>query len=215
MSKIKNFIFDIDGTLINSYDMYMPPLFTTLAKHGIHYSPAEEERIGKDAFGITGYDTLAMINLDPDKIPAILDEWFNLAFKNAGKVKAFAGINESLQALADRPGNRLAIGTSKKRPEYDQYFAALFPFAKLFSQIVTSDQVKAGKPAPDMVEKAVADLGVNKDEAVYVGDTINDLKAAHAAGVAFAAALYGSAKPETIKDGADFLLHSPADLLKI
>lgn len=215
MTEIQNFIFDIDGTLIDSYDMYMPPMFTTLAKHGIHFSPAEEEKIGKDAFGITGYDALAMIDIDRDQIPGILDEWFKQAFKNADKVKAFKGINDSLHQLANRPGTSLAIGTSKQRPEYDKYFAARFPFSKLFSEIVTSDQIKEGKPAPDMVEKAVADLGVKKEAAVYVGDTINDLKAAHAAGVPFAAALYGSAKPETIKDQADFLLHTPTDLLKI
>lgn len=51
-------------------------------------------------------------------------------------------------------------------------------------------------------------------QTVYVGDTINDLKAAKAAGVKSAAALYGSANPASIM-GADFLLHEPADLLKI
>lgn len=215
MASINNFIFDIDGTLIDSYDMYMPPMFTTLAKHGIHFSHEEEEKIGKQAFGITGSDALKLLHIDPQEIPAMQKEWFDQAFQRADVVKAFPGIAETLDNLSQRPGSHLAIGTSKIRPEYDQYFADRFFFAGLFDDVVTSDVIKAGKPAPDMVEKAVADLGVKPDQAVYVGDTINDLKAAHAAGVAFAAALYGSANPDSIRDQADFQLNSPADLLKI
>ena len=33
---IKNYIFDIDGTLINTIDMYMPAMIETLEKHGFH-----------------------------------------------------------------------------------------------------------------------------------------------------------------------------------
>ena len=215
MASINNFIFDIDGTLIDSYDMYMPPMFTTLAKHGIHFSPAEEKKIGKLAFGITGSDALKMLKIDPKKIPVIQQEWFKQAFQRADAVKAFPGIAETLDKLAQRQGSHLAIGTSKRKPEYNQYFADRFFFAGLFDEVVTSDMINEGKPAPDMVEKAIADLGVNPDQAVYVGDTINDLKAAHAAGVPFAAALYGSVNPDSIKDQADFQLHTPADLLKI
>ena len=61
---------------------------------------------------------------------------------------------------------------------------------------------------------ALDQMHATPETAVYVGDTINDEKAAHAAGVKFAAALYGAATPEKIMDG-DFLLHQPTDLLNI
>ena len=38
MAQMKNFIFDIDGTLINTIDMYMPAMFEVLAKHGYQYT---------------------------------------------------------------------------------------------------------------------------------------------------------------------------------
>lgn len=38
MTKIHNFIFDIDGTLIRTFDMYMPALFAVLARHGYSFT---------------------------------------------------------------------------------------------------------------------------------------------------------------------------------
>ena len=56
-------------------------------------------------------------------------------------------------------------------------------------------------------------LGARPENSVYVGDTINDLKAAHNAGIKFAGALYGSSQPK--HSDADYPLHEPQDLLKI
>ena len=60
----------------------------------------------------------------------------------------------------------------------------------------------------------MSQMHATPETAVYVGDTVNDEKAAHAAGVKFASALYGAANPEKIMDG-DFLLYQPTDLLNI
>ena len=55
---IKNYIFDIDGTLINTIDMYMPAMIEILEKHGYHTDPADVEQKKHDLFGITGMDAL-------------------------------------------------------------------------------------------------------------------------------------------------------------
>ena len=39
--QITNFIFDIDGTLINTYEKYMPPMIDVMEKHGYHV-PADQ-----------------------------------------------------------------------------------------------------------------------------------------------------------------------------
>ena len=79
--------------------------------------------------------------------------------------------------------------------------------------ITSADTVKH-KPYPEPILAAVEKLGARPEESVYVGDTVNDLRAAKAAGVKFAGALYGSANLDAIKD-ADYPLTSPLDLLKI
>lgn len=210
--KMQNFIFDIDGTLIDTLDMYMPAMIQTLRNHGYQVAPEDEEETMHRLFGITGVDALRIFGVKEDEIAPMVKEWFALSYQREDRVKILPGIPEALQMLADQ-GKNLAVATSKLQSEYD-HFKQQFAFAKLFDTVITSDDTKKHKPDPEPILAAVTKMGADPATSVYVGDTINDLKAAKAAGVKFAGALYGSANPDAIKD-ADFPLTSPADLLKI
>ena len=212
--KIENFIFDIDGTLIDTIDMYMPAMIDTLAQHGHPVAPDKVEQTKHDLFGITGQDALRLAGISEDEIPAIQQDWFKLAYQRADQVKVFDGIPEMLNALANREDAKIAIATSKLADEYQEYFVNKYDFAKLFKVAITSADTKKHKPAPDPILAAMDKMGADPATTVYVGDTINDMKAAHAAGAKFAGALYSSANPDSIKD-ADFPLMKPADLLEI
>lgn len=211
--KMKNFIFDIDGTLIDTFDMYMPAMIDTLAQHGHPVAPDKVEQTKKDLFGITGKDALRLAGISEDEIPAIQKDWFALAYQRADRAKVIADIPEMLNTLANREGIKIAIATSKLADEY-QDFVQKYDFAKLFKVAITSADTKKHKPAPDPILAAMDKMGVDPATTVYVGDTINDLKAAHAAGVKFAGTFYSAANPDSIKD-ADFALMKPADLLEI
>lgn len=213
-NKITNYIFDIDGTLIDTLDMYMPAMIETLRQHGYQVAPEDEEATMHRLFGITGKDALKLFGVKPDDIQSIRDAWFKLAYQREGRVKVFPQIPETLTTLSQQPGNQLAVATSKTKDEYQAHFQHQFDFAKLFNVVITSSDTSKHKPDPDPILAALDRINADPASAVYVGDTINDLKAAHAAGVKFAGALYGSANPDTIKD-ADFPLEQPADLLKI
>lgn len=212
--KIENFIFDIDGTLIDTIDMYMPAMIDTLAQHGYPVAPDKVEQTKHDLFGITGQDALRLAGISEDEIPAIQQDWFKLAYQRADQVKVIDGIPEMLNALANREDAKIAIATSKLADEYQEYFVNKYDFAKLFKVAITSADTKKHKPAPDPILAAMDKMGADPATTVYVGDTINDMKAAHAAGAKFAGALYSSANPDSIKD-ADFPLMKPADLLEI
>ncbi|MCC4323834.1 HAD-IA family hydrolase [Lactobacillus reuteri] len=212
--KIENFIFDIDGTLIDTIDMYMPAMIDTLAQHGHPVAPDKVEQTKHDLFGITGQDALRLAGISEDEIPAIQQDWFKLAYQRADQVKVIEGIPEMLNTLANREDAKIAIATSKLADEYQEYFVNKYDFAKLFKVAITSADTKKHKPAPDPILAAMDKMGADPATTVYVGDTINDMKAAHAAGAKFAGALYSSANPDSIKD-ADFPLMKPADLLEI
>ncbi|AWD63215.1 putative phosphatase [Limosilactobacillus reuteri] len=212
--KIENFIFDIDGTLIDTIDMYMPAMIDTLAQHGHPVAPDKVEQTKHDLFGITGQDALRLAGISEDEIPAIQQDWFKLAYQRADQVKVIEGIPEMLNTLANREDAKIAIATSKLADEYQEYFVNKYDFAKLFKVAITSADTKRHKPAPDPILAAMDKMGADPATAVYIGDTINDMKAAHAAGAKFAGALYSSANPDSIKD-ADFPLMKPADLLEI
>ena len=212
--KIENFIFDIDGTLIDTIDMYMPAMIDTLAQHGHPVAPDKVEQTKHDLFGITGRDALRLAGISEEEIPEMLKDWFDLAYQRADRAKVIEGIPEMLNTLANREDAKIAIATSKLADEYQEYFVNKYDFAKLFKVAITSADTKKHKPAPDPILAAMDKMGADPATTVYVGDTINDMKAAHAAGAKFAGALYYSANPDSIKD-ADFPLMKPADLLKI
>ena len=212
--KIENFIFDIDGTLIDTIDMYMPAMIDTLAQHGHPVAPDKVEQTKHDLFGITGRDALRLAGISEEEIPEMLKDWFDLAYQRADRAKVIEGIPEMLNTLANREDAKIAIATSKLADEYQEYFVNKYDFAKLFKVAMTSADTKKHKPAPDPILAAMDKMGADPATTVYVGDTINDMKAAHAAGAKFAGALYSSANPDSIKD-ADFPLMKPADLLKI
>lgn len=212
--KIENFIFDIDGTLIDTIDMYMPAMIDTLAQHGHPVAPDKVEQTKHDLFGITGQDALRLAGISEDEIPAIQQDWFDLAYQRADQAKVIEGIPEMLNTLANREDAKIAIATSKLADEYQEYFINKYDFAKLFKVAITSADTKKHKPAPDPILAAMNKMRADPATTVYVGDTINDMKAAHAAGAKFAGALYSSANPDSIKD-ADFPLMKPADLLEI
>ena len=212
--KIENFIFDIDGTLIDTIDMYMPAMIDTLAQHGHPVAPDKVEQTKHDLFGITGRDALRLAGISEEEIPEMLKDWFDLAYQRADRAKVIEGIPEMLNTLANREDAKIAIATSKLADEYQEYFVNKYDFAKLFKVAITSADTKKHKPAPDPILAAMDKMGADPATTVYVGDTINDMKAAHAAGAKFAGALYSSANPDSSKD-ADFPLMKPADLLKI
>ncbi|OTA58113.1 HAD family hydrolase [Limosilactobacillus reuteri] len=212
--KIENFIFDIDGTLTDTIDMYMPAMIDTLAQHGHPVAPDKVEQTKHDLFGITGRDALRLAGISEEEIPEMLKDWFDLAYQRADRAKVIEGIPEMLNTLANREDAKIAIATSKLADEYQEYFVNKYDFAKLFKVAITSADTKKHKPAPDPILAAMDKMGADPATTVYVGDTINDMKAAHAAGAKFAGALYSSANPDSIKD-ADFPLMKPADLLKI
>lgn len=212
--KIENFIFDIDGTLIDTIDMYMPAMIDTLAQHGHPVAPDKVEQTKHDLFGITGRDALRLAGISEEEIPEMLKDWFDLAYQRADRAKVIEGIPEMLNTLANREDAKIAIATSKLADEYQEYFVNKYDFAKLFKVAITSADTKKHKPAPDPILAAMDKIGADPATTVYVGDTINDMKAAHAAGAKFAGALYSSANPDSIKD-ADFPLMKPADLLEI
>ena len=212
--KIENFIFDIDGTLIDTIDMYMPAMIDTLAQHGHPVAPDKVEQTKHDLFGITGQDALRLAGISEEEIPEMLKDWFDLAYQRADRAKVIEGIPEMLNTLANREDAKIAIATSKLADEYQEYFVNKYDFAKLFKVAITSADTKKHKPAPDPILAAMHKMRADPATTVYVGDTINDMKAAHAAGAKFAGALYSSANPDSIKD-ADFPLMKPADLLEI
>lgn len=212
--QITNFIFDVDGTLLDTVDMYMPAAFEVLAQHGIVIPKENQPAKIRRWFGIPAREMLEDAGIPEDKLDQALQENMQLAYKHEDRVHMIDGVDEMLDQLAKRPGVKLAVATSKVRDEYKVHVADRFRFDKHMMVRITATDTKRHKPYPDPVLAAMKAMDAKPENTVYVGDTPNDGKAAHAAGVKFAGAMYGSVNPKAIAN-ADFPLKKPADLLKI
>ena len=81
--------------------------------------------------------------------------------------------------------------------------------------VTSADDVDRSKPAPDLVEVALDKSGVPAGQAVFVGDTVWDVRACQRAGVRCLAVLTGGVSRDELLDaGADAVFDSPADLLE-
>jgi phosphoglycolate phosphatase-like HAD superfamily hydrolase len=74
--------------------------------------------------------------------------------------------------------------------------------------------VESAKPAPDLLQTAVADHGLDPARTVAVGDTVWDVRAARDAGLpCIALTCGGISRAELVEEGADEVYDDPADLL--
>jgi phosphoglycolate phosphatase len=74
----------------------------------------------------------------------------------------------------------------------------------------------ARKPAPDTVEKALAELGITRDEAIYVGDSDVDIETAKNAGLSCVSVTWGFRDEAFLREhGAGRIIRKPFELLKM
>lgn len=103
-----------------------------------------------------------------------------------GKVKPFQeGIFDYLSALREL-GIRLGVATNRSREflDYELHTVDGGRWAALFDVTVCADDVSAYKPDPEIVHKAIADVGETADEGVwYVADSLVDMQTAQNAGI--------------------------------
>jgi len=181
-------LFDLDGTLIDSIDLILKSAQYAFAKCGIPGPSPAEWLVG------VGRPLPVMFrHFAPrggDDVPALIAAYreFQMANHDA-LVHAYEGIPQMLAALAKR-GHPLAIVTSKT----DALAARGLAHTGLdgfFATIVGMDSCQRHKPDPEPVMIALDRLGYAPGEAWFVGDSIHDMEAGNAAGVATVGALWG------------------------
>jgi HAD superfamily hydrolase (TIGR01509 family) len=213
---IKAVIFDIDGTLVDSVDAHAQAWHDALAEHGYDVPvDAIRQQIGK------GADKL-LPALVPDArkkvCDAISDRHHELFMKKyIGQVKAFPRVRELFEKLlADN--KKVAIASSAKGDE----LAALEKIAgvqDLLDADTNADDVgdDRSKPDPDIFEAALKKLaaqGVEKDEAVVVGDSPYDAEGARKAGLKAIGVRCGGFSDTLLRNaGVVAIYREPCDLL--
>ena len=201
------FIFDIDGTLIDSAPVYLPALGKALNEHG--YTPSPEQI--QTAFGMTGWQGLAYCGVPEEQFDAVMHSWEEEAYRHLERVTVYDGIADTLRALKEG-GNKLGIATSRNRSQYTKGVKPL-GLSAFFDAVVCSDDVADPKPAPDEVLECLKQMGGNAEQAIFIGDSAYDMQCARAAGVKSGVSLWGCHDPEKME--ADIRLAHPSEILKL
>jgi pyrophosphatase PpaX len=206
---LTTFLFDLDGTLIDSIELILRSYRHTMRTHR-----GEEP---SDATWMDGLGTPLSVQFrrftdDPAEIDAMVATYraYNLAHHDE-MVRPYDGVVEAVRALR-RPGRTLGLVTSKMRSGALRGLrrAAL---EDAFDVVVGSDEVTQPKPHPEPVLVALERLGAPAAGAVFIGDSRHDLECGRAAGVKTAAALWGPFDRSHLADlQPDYWLERPQDL---
>jgi HAD superfamily hydrolase (TIGR01509 family) len=127
-------------------------------------------------------------------------------------VAAFPRVDELLAACREQ-GLAVVLATSGLESDLEWMQPAIGG-EDVVDGATTSADVEAAKPAPDLLQTAVADHGLDPGRTVAVGDTIWDVRAAQDAGLPCIALTCGGISRAELEDaGADEVYDDPADLL--
>ncbi|KAF3661465.1 14-3-3 protein 9 [Capsicum annuum] len=191
-------IFDLDGTLLSTEHLTKEILKEFLAGYGkVPDKEKEKKRLGmaqkEYAIGIVSdYD----LPLMPDEyiqavMPLYHDKWL--------QAKALPGANRLIRHFYEH-GVPIALASNSKRKNIDgkvslqegcaithQEINAKRCWKECFSVILGSDQVKSGKPSPDIFLEAAKQMGVDAAHCLVIEDSVIGVEAGKAAGMKVAA----------------------------
>lgn len=176
-------VFDVDGTLVDSRQTVMACLTTAFQGEGLP-QPREE-----DVRRLSGLPIAACVaglapDLPSDRHDVLLNAcrraFFALREHVDYREPLFAGARETLDRLA-KDGWRLGLATSKSRRVLEAVLESNGLLGH-FASVQTGD-VSPFKPDPEVLRRAMAEIGARPQETIMIGDTTQDMIMARAAGV--------------------------------
>jgi HAD superfamily hydrolase (TIGR01549 family) len=209
------FLFDLDGTLVDSVYQHVLAWHEALDQEGIHLSIWRIHRkIGMSGGLFTNMLLREIgLELDPARIERLRQLHAAAYNAHAADVRPLPGARDLLACLKDA-GVPWAIATSGRMETARPPLESLgVDFAH--DVIVTRDQVRYAKPNPDLFLAAAERLGCDITYASVVGDSIWDMLAsrrARALGIGVLSGGYGLEELE--RAGAYRVYDDPADLLR-
>lgn len=213
-NNIKAVIFDLDGTLLNTLEDLTDSVNAALGQFGFPTRKIEEVR----KFVGNGIHKLIERAVPEGSTEDEVEHVF-IAFREhylvhcQDKTKPYDGIISMLDTL-NHMGYALAIVSNKADAAVKKLSADYFS-DEITVAIGEKEGVKR-KPAPDSVYEALRELGVEKEDAIYVGDSDVDIATAKNAGLPCISVTWGFREEAFLKtQEPDYLIHTPEDIFVI
>ena len=213
LNNIKACLFDMDGTLLDSMHIWKDIDIEFLGRFGYELPPTLQREIEGMSFWETACYIKDRFHLPPS-IEEIMNIWNEMAFQKYSEEIFFKeGAFEFVKMLKEK-GIRTAICTSNSR-ELVNAVAEHLGFMPYFDTIITSCEVGAGKPAPDIYLEAAKRVGVEPEHCLVFEDIVTGLTAGKRAGMKLCAVedVYSADQKEAKKAMADYYVENYLDLL--
>jgi HAD superfamily hydrolase (TIGR01509 family) len=203
-------VLDIDGTLVDTNYHHAIAWYRAFREHGIVLPIWRIHR----HIGMGGDQLVAALTDDrteQQRGDAIRESETKFYFDLIDEVETMDGSRELIEQLKRR-GHTVVLASSAKEDEVEHYLD-LLDARELADAWTTSADVEATKPAPDLVSAALERADGSADDAVMVGDTPWDVKAADGAGVRTVAVLTGGFSVQQLEEaGAIAVFESVREL---
>jgi phosphoglycolate phosphatase-like HAD superfamily hydrolase len=206
---MKAVLFDVDGTLVDTNYLHTVCWWEALRAAG-RTVPMVDIRA---AIGM-GSDQLLphLLGEQPDDADALEERHAELIRAYWDRLCPTNRAGDLVRACAER-GARVVLASSAGGDELTALRRAIDADAAI-AAATSKDDVSTSKPAPDLVERALELAGASADEAVFVGDSVWDVAAAHRAGVVCVALTCGgTTDADLLAAGAEEVYADPAELL--
>ncbi len=179
---ISGVCFDMDGVLLDTESLSFPMMRKAIAMQGETLT----EAMWQTLLGVNLAHTCASLNtwyqgrVQPERF---FRDWVDVTFDyvHVHGIPKKPGADAMLHLLR-RQGRKIALCTSNNVRVVEEYLR-LASWQEAFDAIVTGDQVKQGKPAPDIYRKGAEALGLAPAACMAVEDSVNGVKSAKAAGM--------------------------------
>ncbi len=172
------YIFDFDGVLVNTMEAHFASYGQALAEAGV---PIDRERFFSHA-GMTGREQIAWFARAAGKdidVEAVYRRKSEIARDHAGEAAPIAANIELLRVLR-AAGHKVALASGSSQPSILPVMAA---HGIEVDAMVTAEDVKRGKPHPDLFLAAAEKLGARPGDCVVVEDSDVGIECARNAGM--------------------------------
>ena len=173
---MKAVLFDLDGTLLDSFALHYLAYEAMFRHFGIEMS----RELFVSTYSPNWYRTYEAFGLDEEHWETANTLWLEAA--SVHKPELFPGVAEMLVELGGSYKLGIVTSGSKSRVVSD---LDRLNIARHFSTVITAEDITRPKPAPEGIETALRDLLLAPHQAVYVGDAHADFEMSRAAGVRF------------------------------
>ena len=177
LRELKSYIFDLDGTLIDSEEAHLSSWLNALSK----FSPIKTLELQR-YFGLDTKQIAAKFINDEEKIELCVElkeRLFDKLWREKSRINQY--VRELLSYLKER-GFNVAVASSNPVKRIEEMLN-FFNIRDFFDVIAGREHAGRGKPHPDILLHILKKLETNASAAVYVGDSPFDVLTAKNAGV--------------------------------